>query len=175
MTLLNSQIFKWLSIPVAAALLSGCAGMESSNTQQSGRIKIISEPAGAMAYADGRELGTTPLEIVPGNDFRSGFVGTSYRYNGKLMIKKAGCETWLTEVDDAILAKDVHARLKCDPDFKPSSTSAPSAGSTSDSMLKSPTGDQTIERMERIESLHKKGLISDDEYKQLRTRIIEKL
>jgi uncharacterized protein HemY len=32
-----------------------------------------------------------------------------------------------------------------------------------------------IERLERIESLHKKGLISDEEYKQLRARVIEGL
>lgn len=173
MTLFNSYSFKWLGLLAAAIVLSGCAGMESSNERQSGRIKIISEPAGAVAYADGSELGITPLEIVPGDHFRSGFVGASYRYNGKLSIKKVGCETWLTEVDDAILAKDVHAKLKCDPDFKPSSTSTPSAGSTS--MVNSPPKDQIIERLERIESLHKKGLISDEEYKQLRTRIIEKL
>lgn len=61
---------------------------------------VTSEPAGAVAYADGAELGATPLEIVPGNHFRAGFVGLSYRYSGTLSLKKTGCEPWSTEVND---------------------------------------------------------------------------
>ncbi|MEE4237128.1 MAG: hypothetical protein V2I51_10430, partial [Anderseniella sp.] len=127
-----------------------------------------SEPAGATAHADGAELGATPLSIVPGNHFRSGFVGLSYRYVGKLSIKKAGCDTWTTDVNDAILAKDIHAKLKCDPNYQPT---APATGTPAGAV----TGDQSIERLERIEALRKKGLISDEEYKQLRARILDKL
>lgn len=175
MRLIHSPGIKWLGLLTAASVLSGCAGTGDSSESQAGRIRITSDPAGAIAYADGAELGATPLAIVPGNHFRSGFVGFSYRYVGKLSIKKPGCETWSTEVNDAILSKDIHARLKCDPNYQPLSTAAPSSGSSSNSGSNSPSKDQTIERLERIETLHKKGLISDEEYKQSRTRIIEKL
>jgi len=175
MKLIHPTNIKWLALLSAAAVLSGCAGMETTGEHHAGHIKITSEPAGAVAYADGGELGVTPLEIAPANYFRSGFVGLSYRYIGKLTIKKAGCETWSADVDDAVLARDVHARLKCDPDFKPASVVAPVAGSASDSMPKPSSGDQLIERMERIDLLHKKGLLSDEEYKQLRARVIEGL
>lgn len=175
MRLIHSPSIKWLGLLAAATVLSGCAGMGSSSESQAGRIRITSEPAGAVAYADGAELGATPLQIVPGNHFRSGFVGFSYRYVGKLALKKAGCETWSTEVNDAILSKDIHARLKCDPNYQAPSPSAPAAGNAAESISNLPSRDQTIERLERIEALHKKGLISDEEYKQLRARIIEKL
>ena len=171
MNLFHFSGIRWIILLAAIAGLAGCAGMGSSGEAPSGHIKITSEPAGALAYADGTELGATPVEIVPGNVFRSGFVGFSYRYFGKLSIKKAGCETWSTEVNDYILSKDVHARLKCDPNYRPASPSAGASGSIPDST----SGDQTIERLERIETLHKKGLISDEEYKQLRARIIDKL
>jgi hypothetical protein len=170
MKLIHPSIFNWMALLATASVLSGCAGMESSSEHHAGQIKITSEPAGAVAYADGSELGVTPLEITPANYFRSGFMGLSYRYLGRLSIKKAGCETWSTEVDDAVLAKDIHAKLKCDPDFKPASAPASAVGSAPSS-----SGDQMIERLERIESLHKKGLISDEEYKQLRARVIEGL
>ena len=175
MRLFPSSRLKWIGLLAAVTVFSGCAGMGASSESQTGRIKIMSEPAGAIAYADGAELGATPLEIVPGDHFRSGFAGFSYRYIGKLSIKKPGCETWSTEVNDYILSKDVHAKLKCDPNFRPASAAAPSAGGPSDSMSNPSSGDQTIERLERIEALHKKGLISDEEYKQLRARIIDKL
>lgn len=175
MRLFHSSRLKWVGLLAAATVLSGCAGMGASSDSQPGRIKIMSEPAGAIAYADGAELGATPLEIVPGDHFRSGFVGFSYRYFGKLSIKKAGCETWSTEVNDYILSKDVHAKLTCDQNSRPAATATPPAGGPSDSMSDPASGDQTIERLERIETLHKKGLISDEEYKQLRARIIDKL
>lgn len=168
MRFFHSPHIKWLGLLTAASVLSGCAGTGGGSEAQSGQIRITSEPAGAVAYADGAELGATPLTIVPGNHFRSGFVGFSYRYVGKLSIKKPGCETWSTDVNDAILAKDIHAKLKCDPNYQPA---APAAGTPAGAV----TGDQSIERLERIETLRKKGLISDEEYKQLRARILDKL
>lgn len=155
----------WIALWTTVVLLTGCAGVNSRGETQAGRIQITSDPAGAVAYADGIELGATPIEIVPGNVFRSGFVGFSYRYFGTLTIKKPGCETWSTEVNDNILSRTVHARLKCDPDFQPAA--AP--------VTHVPSGDPVMERLERIDALHKKGLISDEEYRQLRTRIIDRL
>lgn len=175
MTLFHSSGIKWFGLLTAAAALSGCAGFGGGSDSSTGQIKISSEPAGAIAYADGAELGATPIRIVPGNHFRAGFAGFSYRYVGKLSIKKAGCETWSTEVNDYILSKDVHAKLKCDPNYQPAAASAPAAGSASGSSPVAPAQDPAIERLERIDTLRKKGLISEDEYKQLRARILDKL
>jgi hypothetical protein len=150
---------------LAATLLGGCSAIAVS--EKSGRIKLLSDPAGATAYADGRELGTTPLEIVPGEHFPSGFVGLSYRYYGKLSFRKPGCEPTSIDVNDAILAKDVHAELKCDPAYRPTANSSPAQAA--------PAADPYTERLERIEALHRKGLISDEEYQGLRKRILEQL
>jgi hypothetical protein len=171
MRLSRSPSKKWLALLAFTAGLSACAST-GSNESQGGRIRITSEPAGATAYADGAEIGATPLEIVPGNHFHSGFAGFSYRYVGKLSLKKAGCETWSNEVNDNILSKDINTKLKCDPNFQPApAASAPAAGSPAIS----PAKDHSIERLEQIEALHKKSLISDEEYKQLRARILEQL
>jgi hypothetical protein len=162
-----------LGFLVCATVLSGCAGMDNSSAGQAGKIRITSDPAGAIAYADGAELGATPLEIVPGSHFRSGFVGLSYRYHGTLSLKKAGCETWSIDVNDYILSKDVHAKLKCD--VQSPAAPAPSPASPPHAIPAQPGGDPFVERLERIEALHEKGLISDEEYRQLRARILEKL
>jgi hypothetical protein len=135
---------------------------------KSDRINLESDPAGATAYADGSELGTTPLAIVPGEHFRSGFAGLSYRYQGKLTFRRPGCEPHTIEVNDYILSRDVHAKLKCDPDFRP-----PAA--VSGQAQVAPTSDKPMDRLERIEALRKKGLISDEEYGNLRKRVIDEL
>jgi hypothetical protein len=165
-----------LALIVTSILVMGCATTDSSGGS-AGRIKIISEPAGATAYADGRELGVTPLEFSPGNAFRSGFVGFSYRYYGKLMLKKPGCETWSVEVNDYILSKDVHANLKCDPDYRApvAAPSSPASPSSPPAANPAKNEDPYVERLERIETLHRKGLITDEEYRQLRSRLLDKL
>jgi hypothetical protein len=171
MFLFNSTRRRWLSVLAVTATLTGCAGSGSLTESQAGRITITSKPIGAAVYADGTEIGATPLQIAPASHFRAGFVGFSYRYTGKLALKKAGCEAWSTEVNDLVLSKDVHAKLKCDPNYKAATLQpmgkTPNADATS--------GDQPGERLQRIESLRKKGLISEDEYKQLRMRVLEKL
>lgn len=166
MFLFHSTRMHWLSVLATTATLTGCAGSGSLTESQTGRITITSEPIGAAVYADGTEIGTTPLQIAPASHFRAGFVGFSYRYTGKLALKKTGCDVWSTEVNDFVLSKDVHAKLKCDPNHK----AAPIQP-----MGNTPTGDQPGERLERIESLRKKGLITEDEYRQLRLRVLEKL
>jgi hypothetical protein len=173
MRLIHSPGIKWLGLLAATTVLSGCAGTGSES--QAGRIRITSEPAGAVAYADDAELGATPLQIVPGNHFRSGFVGLTYRYIGRLSISKAGCETWSTEVNDNILSKDIHARLKCNPDYRPAAAAPPSPAKPAVPIPEPASGDPYIERLERLETLRQKGLISEEEYRQLRARIFEKL
>lgn len=171
MFMIQSTRMHWLSLLAATGMLTGCASSGKLTENQSGHITITSEPVGAMVYADGIEIGTTSLQIASASHFRSGFVGLSYRYTGRLVLKKAGCDAWSTEVNDFVLSKDVHAKLKCDPNYKPAISqptgNIPNADASSEN--------QPIERLEQIESLRKKGLISEDEYRQLRIRVLEKL
>ncbi len=154
------------SVALATAiLLSGCGSMVVS--EKTNRIKLVSDPVGATAYANSLELGATPLEIAPAEHFPSGFVGLSYRYYGKLSFKKPGCEPYAVDVNDYILSKDVHAKLKCDPDYRPPAAAAPSQAT--------PASAGFTERLERVESLRRKGLINDAEYRQLRQRILDQL
>ncbi|MFA5080913.1 MAG: PEGA domain-containing protein [Hydrogenophilaceae bacterium] len=148
---------------VLALLLAGCGGLVVN--EKSNRIKLASDPAGATVYANGAELGVTPLEIAPAEHFASGFVGLSYRYYGKLSFRKPGCETYAVDVDDHLLGADIQARLKCDPDYR-----APAAGRAPQAAAETYSG-----RLERIEALRKQGLISPEEYKHLRQRILDEL
>lgn len=165
----GSAVFTLLCV----SLLAGHTSVAMASGGANGKIRIDSDPNGAMVYADGNEIGTTPVEIAPGDSFRSGFVGFTYRYFGKLTIKKPGCENWSVEVNDYILSRDVHATLKCDPNYQPvvmqpASSSLPAGTGSSDSA-------NLVERLERIELLHQKKLITDEEYKQLREKILKQL
>lgn len=156
--------------------LGGCASpIKSTNT-----IRIESTPAGAAVYASGAELGETPLSIVPGEVFPSRFVtsaqeGIVYRYTGTLTLKKPGCETYSTQVNDAVLSKDIQVKLTCDPNYQPPQPAAVEAAPVRSPAVQSPAGDPLAARLQRLEALHQQGLITDEEYQTQRRRILNEL
>ena len=96
----------------------------------------------------------------------------TYRYKGKLVVKKPGCNDYVTEVDDNLLSRDISVKLECDPDYRP--PVAPTAATPT------PVVQETIpasaeERLLRIDALHKKGLINDDEHRTLRQKVLDTL
>ena len=158
-----------LATALAAATLAfgvtGCVGPLRESGGGVHTIRVLSEPPGATVLADGRELGTTPLVIRPDEVFPARFVGREYRYAGTLALRRPGCRPWSVQVDDAVLARDVVARLECSP-----GAAAPARGKPTVS-----GEDPVAERLRRARRLHEEGLITDEEYRALRRRILESL
>ena len=158
------------ALAAAVTLTLGAAGCVGPlrGAASAHAIRVISDPPGATVLADGRELGTTPLTIRPGEVFPARFVGREYRYVGTLTLRRPGCKPWSVQVNDAVLAKDVVARLECAPGAAapaPARTQAPAAGGE----------DPVAVRLRRAKRLHDEGLITDEEYRALRRRILESL
>lgn len=146
-----------------AVTAAGC----SNPIKNSRSITIASTPSGAHVLASGVEIGVTPLTIVPDEVFTPRFVGFSYRAAGTLNMKKNGCETFTEQVNDAVLSKDINVNLICNPRARtlPAKTSTPQ-----------PVHSTSIEqRLRRLRQLHDQGLISDDEYRAIRRRILSAL
>jgi hypothetical protein len=51
---------RMLALLVAAALLSSCATLMKGNME---RVRFRSEPAGAVVFVDGQEIGATPVSL----------------------------------------------------------------------------------------------------------------
>jgi|GEM_PF-743123 len=155
--------------------LSGCSSLGNLAPGSHQTITLQSDPPGASVLADGAEIGISPLTFNPADAFRAGFTGgrdglLAYRYVGKLTVRKPGCTDYVTEVDDNILSKDIDIKLECDPDYQPPAAPVVSAPETRQVMPAS-----AEERLQKINDLHKKGLVSDDEYRQLRQRVLDTL
>jgi hypothetical protein len=182
----------WISLLIATSL-SGCSGFGGDLLENRQQITIDSEPQAASVYAEGVEIGMTPLAITPGEVFQARFTSGSgdsdgivvYRYVGTLSVKKPGCKPYSTQVNDNILSKDIYVKLECDPNYRPaevqpaspahaSTSPAASAPETPESRSIQPTGNAE-ERLQRIESLYKKGLLSEEEYRTLRQRVLDTL
>jgi hypothetical protein len=182
----------WGSLLIVATLV-GCSGYGGGLLESRQQITIDSAPQNASVYAEGVEIGMTPLVIKPGEVFEARFTGGDtqtggllvYGYVGTLSVKKTGCKAWSTQVNDNILSKDIHVELECGPDYQavevqpaaPAPVAVPSDVSAPTSPASRPLQPSASaeERLQRIESLHRKGLLSDEEYKALRQRVLDTL
>lgn len=157
---------RWvISALLTAASCVACTGLPQARE----RITIESDPSGARVFVSGKDIGATPLPVVVDavfpkrwtariNDAEEGFA--YYRRLELLEIKKDGCEPYANQVTGAALANDIKVALKCDPNYMP-----PAAA----------TGETVEQRLQKLEQLKSKGLISEDEYRQQRQRILDQL
>ena len=145
-----------------------------SNSVKESRPNVTSSPPGASIYANGLKLGVTPLKVDLFKVFPTSWSGWQLSATGVLAFRKAGCEEYTIKVNDAIISKPVHAKLKCDKHYV-----APAAVPVHKPavMMKAKKKKMTkIEkRLSELERLYKKGVITQDEYKATRKRILNEL
>jgi len=125
---------------------------------------VTSTPSAATVYADDLKLGTTPLHHDLYDAFPASWKNSEYQAQGTLILKKTGCEDFAIKVNDSLLSKPVHAELKC------SATTDNKASDSPDTSENSIT-----KRLNEAESLFEQGIITEDEYKATRKRILNDL
>lgn len=189
------SIFRLGAALITTGLLTGCSSLPSipwfsdDDAPSSGgkTIEIRSNPAGAEVLANNRSIGITPLTVTPGDTWDTGFVtakdyGVNLQYKGTLTIRMPGCKEYVTDVDDYLLHKDIAVQLECSADYRPL-TVAPGQAGGQPAYGRAPASSADYEtseeimarRLRRLEGLRDRGLITEDEYQQVRRRILGEL
>lgn len=160
---------------LAAFFVNGCAAGTLSGPKSS--ITVDSQPQGASVYAGERALGRTPVKILLDDVFPKRWTSRTekdeegfafYRRLGALSFRKPGCEPYSMRVDSEVLRDDIKVTLTCDPNYQPP------AGGERDGPEDAVTS--TIEeRLRRLDELRHKGLLTQDEYRAQRQRILNDL
>ena len=139
---------------------------------------VTSTPSGASVFANGVKLGNTPLSVNLFKAFPTSWSGWQLSATGVLSIRKPGCEDFNLKVNDAVLSRPIHARLKC------RKAAAKSRGRHMPVRHKKqlppapakPSYSRDIERrLKELSRLHRKGVITDEEYRATRQRILGEL
>lgn len=166
------------SVPVLFTLLlaGGCSPMGGGSNDASNYylpesagnnpIKIESEPSGAEVFAMGEKIGITPLAISPKNVFPTTYPKEKEPLYGKVTLKKSGCSDLTKTVSTKIANVGLRAQLECGG-LNP----APPQRSR-DTSVTSETAEQ---RLVKIKNLLDKGLITEEEAKKARERILNDL
>ena len=153
-----------------AVLVAGCAGTATDRPGPRQSIMINTEPQGARVYVAGREIGSTPLKVVLDDVFPQHWTArarpdeeafASYRRKETVDLQKDGCEFFTHVYVEEELKDDITVKLKCDPNYKPPATG---------------TGTNALEqRLRALEDLKSKGLVTDEEYRAQRQRILNSM
>jgi hypothetical protein len=115
----------------------------------------------------GEKIGVTPLLLSHNDVFPNTYPSEKVSVYGRITLKKDGCSDLTRTVSAEISNNGLHAKLNC-----PDTNSASSATTSADS----PRNSQTVEqRLDKIKELQSKGLITEDEAKQARERILKEL
>jgi hypothetical protein len=154
-------------------LASGCSSMggAGSHFPAAGNhpFKIESIPAGADVYVMGEKIGVTPVMLTRKDVFPNIYPGDKVSVYGRVTLKKAGCADYTTPVSAEISNNGLRAKLECaaaNPASFTESSPAPSAEAPR----------ITVEqRLDKINELLHKGLITEEEAKKARERILNEL
>ncbi len=134
-------------------------------------VELTSAPPGAVVKVSGKEIGTTPLRVRPGDVFPSGIKNWGYQYYGTLEFSKPGCRPVRIEIDDAVAKKNHHVELQCEQ----GAGATRGAEETAPAPSVSPDGADVAARLRRVEALHNEGVLTDEEYRAVRRRILDQL
>jgi len=149
---------------LAAAMVSGCAG--TGGPRES--ITIDSEPQGAHIFVAGREIGVTPLTVKLDETFPRHWTSRahpdeedafSYRRMETVDLKKEGCKTFTKVLVEQEMKDNFKFALECDPNYKPPA----------------PAGQTVEQRLRTLDELKQKGLVTDEEYRAQRQRILNSM
>ena len=126
-------------------------------------ILIDSLPPGADVYVMGEKAGVTPMHVNRKDVFPNIYPRNKETLYGKITLKKTGCADYTRTVSMEVGLGGLRAKLDCgDQDHAP----------TADAPR---TGESVEQRLDRVKDLQRKGLITDEEARKARERILDAL
>lgn len=135
-------------------------------------IRIQSDPSGADVYVMGKKVGTTPLKISQSDVFPTNYSKDMQDLYGKVTIKMAGCSDYVKTVNTKIVNVGLKAKLDCGQN----SPEAQQTGAAAPQYRMPARMSKTVEqRLQEIKDLLSRGLITEDEAKQARERVLNDL
>lgn len=129
-------------------------------------IKIESEPSGAAVYVMDKMVGITPLQISNKDVFPPIYPKEKESLYGSVTLKLAGCSDFTRTIDSKIINAGLHAQLDCG-DAKPASSQTSSDSHSSKESVE--------QRLDKIKDFLNKGLITEEEARKARERVLNDL
>ena len=167
-------------------VIQGCSGTTLFTSSK--YVHVTSEPPGATVYVMGDLVGETPLEIDQRDLFPTVYDQSKQDVYGTILFKKRGCEDSNQPVGMNAGATGIKAKLVCEEQplvqekavqtvplkkTKIPETQTPQIERSQPVYIQS--SGSAKQRLISLQDLRDNGLISEDEYINIRQRILEEL
>lgn len=145
------------------AVAAGCGGV--TTWTRADAISVASEPAGATVYASGKQVGVTPIVVSQQDVFPVVYAPEQQDVYGTLLLTKDGCKDHTVRVNNAAIRKGVGVKLDCGQ----ANLAKPQTGTPG-------TPPPPIrDRILRLNELRDQGLVTEEEYREIRGKILGEL
>ena len=166
-----------------AMLLSACGSGPLLPTlgKQADKLDITSDPLGAEVYVMGARVGVTPLALDQDLVFPVVYPREQQSLYGVVELRKPGCTTQSIKVGTRAVSKGIQLKLACGDAVAPAvvvsplrqPAAAPAVEQTAREVARDHASYAT--RLRQIIELREKGLITEQESREIRQRILGEL
>jgi len=150
------------------ASLSACNGVINGGHNE---VSIISEPSSASIYVMGELQGVTPMSINMMKLYPVTYSKEGASLYGHIMLRHEGCSDLNIKITNEMTGKLLREKLVCVSDDKSDKSDGQKA-----LMKETNQKDKTTRhRLHELKLLKDDALITDDEYQELRSRILDSI
>ena len=148
-------------------LVSACSG-SSLVPKNSSEISVNSEPSGSSVYVMGKLAGTTPLVIDSNSVFPAAYLPEDQQDYGHITLTHEGCSDKKVKISTRMISDGLNVNLDCPAKEVPVVDVLPAAG-------QHVVEKSVNQRLKELQALKDEGLISEQEYQEIRNRILRSL
>lgn len=148
-------------------LISACSG-NSLAPKSSNEISVNSEPSGASVYVMGKLAGTTPIVIDSNSVFPAAYLPEDEQDYGHITLTHEGCSDKRIKISTRMISDGLKASLDCSVKKEPVVDVPP--------VVEKHVEEKSVnQRLKELQALKDEGLISEQEYQEIRSRILKSL
>ncbi len=126
-------------------------------------ITVSSEPSGASIYVMGKKITETPAVIDLSAVYPVIYAQELQSDYGRITLKHEACEDRIITVSSGMMSNGLKAKLDCVTAKEPQVA------------LPAPMAKPVAQRLQELQALKDKGLLSEEEYQTIRNRILDSL
>ena len=166
---------RFWSVPVLALSLWGLSAFAAGGASPlvSKRFVIESDPPGAEVYLIGGRAGVTPITLNERDIYPNTYPDEQAQLYGKVLLKRPGCREYSKFVTLDDISTGLKAKLDCGA-IRPVAAPAverPDAGSRVEAS--EPSAERRLRHLKVLQELLDEQLITEQEEKTIRKRVLE--
>ena len=148
-------------------LVSACSG-NSLAPKNSNEISVNSEPSGSSVYVMGKLAGTTPIEIDSNSVFPAAYLPEDEQDYGYITLTHEGCSDKKIKISAQMISDGLKASLDC-------SVKEELVVDVPPVVEKHVVEKSVNQRLKKLQALKDERLINEQEYQEIRSRILKSL